>query len=127
MEKLFRLKKEAQPYFKDHLSEIIIPVVAWKAIHNVSESALEEVDRVTVRLGAEWKDADGVAISRFNQWKQEYGGSSTFNFTVKVLNTEYNTFTKLTSKSVMDIFLAKFKQAVEEVLEDVNMVEEINK
>lgn len=127
MEKLFRLKKEAQPYFKDHLSEIIIPVVAWKAIHNVSESALEEVDRVSVKLGAEWKDVDGVMISKLQEWKQEYGGSCIFNFTVKTLNTEYNTFAKLTSKSVMDIFLAKFKQAVEEVLEDINMVEEINK
>jgi hypothetical protein len=92
MTTLFRLKKEALPFFEKKYASCIYDYETWSKI-NVSQNALEAVEPVFITYGRKDSDILTSTCSWSSEGNKDRG--SRFNFTINIpshSNEEYRAF-----------------------------------
>ncbi len=108
--KNYRLKKEAYPFFKEHLATTIESWDFWKD-HNVHEDAIEEVEEVNIVYGHRNNSSNHKA-----GWREKEG--THFHFTINYPSMKYQEYDKFSNGQVIRALMDKFQRVANQFYQD---------
>lgn len=120
---LYRLKEEAQPYFKDKLQTEIRDINFWSQI-GAKEEALEIVEEAYIKYGHESESGGSTHTCGWSNPDNNTDGGTRLNFTVifpSIKYKEHNEFTKgKMVRQLMDSFQSQANYHMNQFLEEKN-------
>lgn len=118
--KMYRLKLEAVPFFKDSMAAAIHTLDIWKE-HNVDPKALEEVQPLYITYGIE-KKREGYTMTEKCEWSHDDG--SRFHFTLNFPSVKYNEYNKFSKgrmvRELMDNIQRQLDSFYQNFINDLN-------
>lgn len=106
--KLYKLKKEAVPFFKDEYKSIIKPLEVW-ARNRIEIQALQEVPPVYLTFGFKKGESNYLC-----GWDSKDGGESHFHFTIHVPLCTHNEHEDFKSSGCIRVLMDKLTPIIED-------------
>lgn len=101
MELKYKLKVNARQFFNKERSKDINTAEWWKKHYSIPIELLDEVDMVYVDYGHLRILSSGTEVQDLHGWSSE-GGKAHFEFTLKVLDLEYDKYKGVQIPKLMD-------------------------
>jgi hypothetical protein len=106
MEKMYRLKPEARPFFKEKFATAVMPLESWTLTYQADMNAIEEVKAPHITYGHRTKSGGTLA-----GWSAEDG--SHFHFTINFPSTKYQEHDKFSNGKVLAALMDKIQSAID--------------
>ena len=110
--KLYRLKKEARPFFPSSMKQGMYTSKDWLEL-GVHLEALEEVQPPVIVFGIKVEETEHGSHSMLSGWDKD---KSRFSFTIHFRNIDYKTHSKMEKdipliiEKVQELLIEKFKE-----------------
>lgn len=112
MQKYYRLKKEALPYFDKKYYTSIKDMDYWDKV-NISKNALEKVDLVYLTYGID----KGNNLTTLNGWSGR-DSQARFDFTINFNQIDHEKFEKIKTDSNIRIMMERIQDVMTEFIEN---------
>ena len=108
--KVFRLKKEAVPFFKEAIATAIMPLDSWAEAYHINEAALEEVKPVYIKYGHDSKPSEHSSSTSLCGWDEN---GSHFHFTIYFPSAKYKEYDKFNKGKIVREMMDKIQSSID--------------
>jgi len=108
--KMYRLKPEAVPFFKDKVATAVQSFDSWEK-YNIDMNALEEVQPAYVTYGHTLKNDDGTSSGSLCGWSADDGAR--FHFTLHFPSLQYQEYDRFSKGTPVRQMMIKIQQQLD--------------